>query len=79
MIVDVLVPKWGLTMEDAEFVEWLVSVGDSVREGDEIAELETDKITGSVESPATGVIIELIAQSGQTVVPGEVIARIETA
>jgi 2-oxoglutarate dehydrogenase E2 component (dihydrolipoamide succinyltransferase) len=79
MTVDVLVPKWGLTMEDAEFVEWLVSVGDSIQEGDEIAELETDKITGSVESPASGVIVELIAQSGQTVVPGEVIARIETA
>lgn len=78
-MIDVVVPKWGLTMEEAEVVEWLKAPGDAVAEGEEILELETDKATGTVEAPAAGVLVEQLVGPGDVVEPGQVIARIEPA
>ena len=78
-MMDVLSPKWGLTMEDAEVGDWLCVVGASVAEGEEILELETDKATGAVEAPCAGVIVEQLVTKGEVVEPGQVVARIEPA
>lgn len=75
-MIDVVVPKWGLMMEDADVLRWLKRVGDSVSEGEPILELETDKATGEVEAPASGVLAETLVESGQTVEPGQVVGRI---
>lgn len=74
---DVVIPKWGLTMDEAVLVEWYKSVGDSVSEGEAIAEIETDKANSDIESPATGVVRDLLVEPGAAVVPGQVVARIE--
>ena len=63
-MTDVVVPKWGLTMEDAEVLRWLKAVGDTVTEGEPILELETDKATGEVEAPASGVLAETLVEPG---------------
>ena len=76
---DVVVPQWGLTMEEATLVSWLKQVGESVTEGESIAELETDKTTSDLESPATGRLAELLVAEGEDVTPGQTIARIEDA
>jgi 2-oxoglutarate dehydrogenase E2 component (dihydrolipoamide succinyltransferase) len=76
-MIDVLVPKWGLTMDEADVLRWLKQVGDQVTEGEPILELETDKATGEVESPANGVLAEMLVQSGDTVEPGQLVGRIE--
>jgi pyruvate/2-oxoglutarate dehydrogenase complex dihydrolipoamide acyltransferase (E2) component len=76
-VIDVVVPKWGLTMEEADVLRWLKQVGETVAEGEPILELETDKATGEVESPAAGVLAEALVQSGQTVEPGQVVGRID--
>jgi 2-oxoglutarate dehydrogenase E2 component (dihydrolipoamide succinyltransferase) len=78
-MIDVLVPKWGLTMDEADVLRWLKQVGDQVTEGEPILELETDKATGEVESPASGVLAETLVQSGDTVEPGQLVGRIEPA
>jgi pyruvate/2-oxoglutarate dehydrogenase complex dihydrolipoamide acyltransferase (E2) component len=75
-MIDVIVPKWGLTMEEADVLRWLKTVGDDVVEGEPILELETDKATGEVEAPASGVLAETLVQSGETVEPGQVVGRI---
>ncbi|MGE0304349.1 MAG: biotin/lipoyl-containing protein [Acidimicrobiia bacterium] len=75
-MIDIVVPKWGLTMEEAEVVDWLKSVGDAVTEGDEILELETDKSTGFVEAPATGTLAEILVGPGEIVEPGQIIGRV---
>jgi 2-oxoglutarate dehydrogenase E2 component (dihydrolipoamide succinyltransferase) len=76
-MTDVLVPKWGLTMEEAEVLRWLKAVGDTVTEGEPILELETDKATGEVEAPATGVLTATLVESGQLVEPGQLVGRID--
>ncbi|MGR6520339.1 biotin/lipoyl-containing protein (plasmid) [Rhodococcus erythropolis] len=74
---DIVIPQWGLTMEEATLVVWHKAVGDHVDEGEAIAELETDKTTADLESPFTGMIVELLVEEDTEVVPGQLVARIE--
>ena len=60
-------------------LRWLKNVGDQVAAGEPILELETDKATGEVEAPASGLLAETLVESGQTVAPGQVVGRIEPA
>jgi 2-oxoglutarate dehydrogenase E2 component (dihydrolipoamide succinyltransferase) len=76
-MIDVVVPKWGLTMEEADVLRWVKAVGDAVTEGEPILELETDKATGEVGAPASGVLAETLVQSGDAVEPGQVVGRID--
>lgn len=73
---DIVVPQWGLTMEDAKLTSWLKQVGEHVDAGEPIVELETDKTNSEVESTATGTVAELLVPEGADVVPGQVIARV---
>lgn len=60
-------PKWGVTMEDGTITEWHVKPGDTVKEGDVIGVVETEKIDVEFESPSDGVIAGLLAGEGDTV------------
>jgi 2-oxoglutarate dehydrogenase E2 component (dihydrolipoamide succinyltransferase) len=57
---------------------WLKQVGDSVAENDPLVELETDKVTQEVPSPAAGVLAEIVLDTDAEAVPGALLARIET-
>jgi pyruvate dehydrogenase E2 component (dihydrolipoyllysine-residue acetyltransferase) len=63
-------PKWGLSMTEGRLTEWLVEEGAEIAVGDEIAEVETEKITGAVESPAAGVLRRRVAGVGDVVPVG---------
>lgn len=76
-MIDVPVPQWGLTMDEAVLDSWLKEVGDRIEAGEAIAEVETDKLTSELESPAAGTIAELLVQPGDNVVQGQVVARIQ--
>ena len=78
-MIDVVVPKWGLTMDEAEVIQWLKQPGDTVAEGEPILEIETDKVTGEVVAPVGGTLVELLVDSGSTIEPGQIVARIEPA
>ncbi|HUW19461.1 MAG TPA: dihydrolipoamide acetyltransferase family protein [Sedimentisphaerales bacterium] len=71
MATEVKLPQLGQTMEEGTIVNYLVSVGDEVKKGDVIFEVETDKATLEVESPADGFVKQLIAEVGQTLLVGE--------
>jgi pyruvate dehydrogenase E2 component (dihydrolipoamide acetyltransferase) len=75
----VILPKLDQDMEEGEVVEWLVNIGDKVEAGDEIATIETDKVTAPVESPAAGVVVSILAETGVPVSVGSVIAIIGAA
>ena len=57
---------------------WLKQIGDVVAENDPLVELETDKVTQEVPSPAAGVLAEIILDTDADAVPGALLARIET-
>ena len=73
--VDVTLPRWG-AMEEGDILEWKVEAGERVEAGEVLVTVEAEKVTGEVEAPASGVVIEILAAPGETVAPGTVIARI---
>ncbi|MGE0170420.1 biotin/lipoyl-containing protein [Nocardioides sp.] len=76
-MTDIVVPKWGLTMDEATLTEWMVEVGDVVAAEQSIAEVETDKTINDLPSPAAGTVVALLVDEGATVESGQVIARLE--
>jgi pyruvate dehydrogenase E2 component (dihydrolipoamide acetyltransferase) len=72
MAQEVKLPQMGQTMEEGTVVNCLVKVGDEVKKGDVIFEIETDKATLEMESPANGVVKFVVAEVSQTLPVGAV-------
>jgi len=70
MAKEIKLPQLGQTMEEGTIVNCLVKVGDEVKRGDVIFEVETDKATLEMESPADGVVKHILAQIDQTLLVG---------
>jgi pyruvate dehydrogenase E2 component (dihydrolipoamide acetyltransferase) len=78
-ITAVTVPKWGLAMEEGTVVAWHKAAGDTVAQGEEIADVESSKIANVIEAPAAGVLRRVVAQEGQTLPVGGLLAVIADA
>ena len=77
-MIDITMPALSPTMETGTVSKWLVKVGDTVKSGDVLAEIETDKATMEVESIDEGVVAELVVAAGTEGVPvGQVIMRLQ--
>jgi pyruvate dehydrogenase E2 component (dihydrolipoamide acetyltransferase) len=70
MAREVKLPKLGQTMEEGTVVKCLVEVGKEVKRGDVIFEIETDKATLEMESPADGFVKQILVETGQTLPVG---------
>jgi pyruvate/2-oxoglutarate dehydrogenase complex dihydrolipoamide acyltransferase (E2) component len=77
--VTVVLPQFGMGMQDGEIVRWLKAVGDNIQEGETLAEVEAAKTTVELPSPASGKVVKLIAEIGDTIEVRSPIAVIETA
>jgi len=73
MAKEIRLPQLGQTMEEGTIVDCTVKVGDEVKKGDVIFEVETDKATLEMESPADGFVKHVLAEVGQTLPVGEAI------
>ncbi|HEX4670753.1 MAG TPA: multifunctional oxoglutarate decarboxylase/oxoglutarate dehydrogenase thiamine pyrophosphate-binding subunit/dihydrolipoyllysine-residue succinyltransferase subunit, partial [Solirubrobacteraceae bacterium] len=73
--IDIVTPTGGESVTEGTILEWAVKVGDSVKQGDTVVEISTDKVDMELPAPATGEIVEILAQDGETVSVGQVIAR----
>lgn len=73
MPTEVRLPQLGQTMEEGTIVAYSVKPGDEVKKGDSIFEVETDKATLEVESPADGFVKHIVAPIGQTILVGDVV------
>ena len=73
--IDIVTPTGGESVTEGTILEWSVKVGDSVKQGDTVVEISTDKVDMELPAPATGEIVEILAQDGETVSVGQVIAR----
>jgi 2-oxoglutarate decarboxylase len=73
--IDIVTPTGGESVTEGTILEWSVKVGDSVKQGDTVVEISTDKVDMELPAPAEGEIVEILAQDGETVTVGQVIAR----
>jgi pyruvate dehydrogenase E2 component (dihydrolipoamide acetyltransferase) len=76
--VQVPMPKLSMTMEEGELVAWRKHEGDTVRAGEVICEVNSDKVEMEVESPADGTLVRLAAAEGEVVAVGAPIATLDT-
>ena len=60
-------PKLGMNQEESVLVRWLVAEGAEVKAGQPLLEIETDKATVDVESPADGILARIVRREGETV------------
>ncbi len=78
-VTRVILPKLGLTMEEGKLVAWRKREGETVAQGEVLFEVETDKATIEVESPAAGILRKVLVQPGDSVPVTETIALISTS
>ncbi|WP_044747473.1 dihydrolipoamide acetyltransferase family protein [Bacillus alveayuensis] len=76
MSVAVVLPKLGLTMEEATLIKWHKEIGDKVELNEVLAEVETDKSTLEVEATSSGFLLDKLFQEGDTIPVSKVICHI---
>jgi pyruvate dehydrogenase E2 component (dihydrolipoamide acetyltransferase) len=76
MASDVTMPRLSDSMEEGTVLKWLVDEGSEVKRGEPLVEIETDKANMTYDADTDGTLIEIVAQEGDTLPIGEVIARI---
>ncbi len=75
--IKVLLPQWGMGMSEGTIVKWLKAVGDTVKEDEPLVEVEAEKATEVIESPASGTLKEILVEAGTTVEVRTPVAIIE--
>lgn len=78
MRIEVAMPNLGYDMEEGVVQSWLKRIGDDVRRGEPIAEIETDKATVEMEAMASGRLVEILCEAGSAAAVGAVIAILES-
>ena len=78
-IQPIVMPKWGLAMEEGALTSWLVQNGAEIEKGQEIAEIETSKLANVFESPASGIVRRLVAKEGDVLPVGALLAVLAPA
>ncbi len=78
MLVEVKVPELAESVAEATLVSWLKKPGDAVEQGENLIEIETDKVMLEVSAPESGVLKEIKKNDNETVLSNEVIATIDT-
>jgi pyruvate dehydrogenase E2 component (dihydrolipoamide acetyltransferase) len=69
-IQPIVMPKWGLAMQEGALIKWLVKDGDKIRPGMEICDIETSKITNAMESTIAGTLRRRVVEEGTTLPVG---------
>jgi pyruvate dehydrogenase E2 component (dihydrolipoamide acetyltransferase) len=76
MATNVYLPQWGMGMNDATIIKWLIKEGDLVKKGDQLVEVESSKVNAEIESPESGKIGRILYKEGQVAKVGEILAII---
>ncbi len=75
----ITVPKWGIEMQEGTVVDWHVEEGSEISVGDELIDVETDKIVNTMEAPMSGVLHRRLAEDGETLKVGALLGVMATA
>lgn len=73
-IQSVVMPKWGLAMQEGALTDWHIAEGDSISPGKEICDIETSKIANAMEATISGTVKRLVAKAGETLPVGALLA-----
>jgi len=76
MMVTLKLPRFGTNMVEGTLIAWQKKPGESFKEGDVLYDVETEKVTSSVEAPCNGTMVEIIAQESSIVPVGDPVCRI---
>lgn len=79
MAIELKMPKMGLTMTTGTIAGWLKKEGDPVKKGETLLEITTEKITNTVEAPADGILLKIIAAEGEELPIGGLLCLIGEA
>src|SRR5258707_15570867 len=74
--MDVLMPQLGETVAEGKITQWFKSAGDAIAPGDNLFEIETDKVSMEVPSTSAGVLTEIRVAAGEVALVGAVVAVI---
>src|SRR5439155_15512039 len=77
MSVEIRVPALGESVVEATIASWLKHEGDAVRQGDNLVELETDKVNVEVPAEQDGVLQKIVKQAGEVVAVGNVLGLLD--
>ncbi len=75
----IVMPKWGLAMQEGMVAKWHVAEGDTIAKGQEIVDIETSKIANVFESPIDGTLRKIVVGEGETVPVAYLIAAVAPA
>jgi pyruvate dehydrogenase E2 component (dihydrolipoamide acetyltransferase) len=75
----IVMPKWGLAMQEGMVAKWLVEAGAEIKTGDEILDIETSKIANVFESPVAGPLRRIVVGEGETVPVGALLGVVADA
>lgn len=78
MATDIIMPQLGESIAEGTIVKWLIQPGGRVEKDQSLLEVETDKVSLEIPSPASGVLSEVLVQEGDTVPVGTVVARLDS-
>jgi len=78
-VYPVTVPKWGIEMQEGTIVSWHAEEGSEVTSGDELIDIETDKIVNTMEAPVSGVLRRRLVAEGETLQVGALLGVIAPA
>ncbi len=78
MLIEVQIPQLSESVAEATLVSWHKNVGDAVARDENLIDIETDKVVLELPAPAAGILVEVLKGNGDTVVSGDLIARIDT-
>lgn len=76
MPVDIILPQWGMGMNDGTVIRWLKKIGDPIAKGDLLVEIESAKVNSEVEATEDGTLGQVIVNEGSTVDVGTILGRL---
>ena len=77
MTTKLILPKWGMGIEEGTVTRWLKMVGEMVEKGEPIVEIETAKATQEIDAPVSGKLVKILLAEGETAAVNTEIAVIE--